>query len=185
VIVRLNDRGPFVDDRIIDLSKKAGATLGMQAKGTARVRVQYVGPAPAAPNAVPAQQIVAAPIAAEAPLAPPQVATQPASEPAPILTSQPLAPIVQAQPVRSEAARADAGRGYFLQAGSFADLGNAHALRTRLSGFGPVSVVSVDVNGSEFYRVMVGPWASRPEAESAQGRLVDNGAKALIVAKLD
>ena len=47
VVVRLNDRGPFVDDRIIDLSEGAGAALDMHGKGTAKVRVQYVGPAPA------------------------------------------------------------------------------------------------------------------------------------------
>src|SRR5262245_28170255 len=53
VVVRLNDRGPFVDDRIIDLSRAAGKALDMHGKGTARVRVQYVGPAPAEHNVTP------------------------------------------------------------------------------------------------------------------------------------
>ena len=39
VVVRVNDRGPFVDDRIIDLSYAAGIKLGMIEKGTANVRV--------------------------------------------------------------------------------------------------------------------------------------------------
>lgn len=39
VVVRVNDRGPFVDDRIIDLSYAAATKLGMIAKGTANVRV--------------------------------------------------------------------------------------------------------------------------------------------------
>ena len=43
--VRLNDRGPFVDDRIIDLSEAAAKELGFQGKGLAKVRVRYVGPA--------------------------------------------------------------------------------------------------------------------------------------------
>lgn len=46
--VRVNDRGPFVDGRIIDLSKGAAEKLGTARKGLARVRVRYIGPAPAA-----------------------------------------------------------------------------------------------------------------------------------------
>lgn len=44
--VRVNDRGPFVDGRIIDLSKGAAEKLGIYRKGVARVRVRYLGPAP-------------------------------------------------------------------------------------------------------------------------------------------
>ena len=47
--VRVNDRGPFVAGRIIDLSPMAARQLGIIGKGSARVRVRYVGPAPA-PN---------------------------------------------------------------------------------------------------------------------------------------
>jgi len=43
--VRLNDRGPFKSGRIIDLSRGAADSLGYLAKGTAKVRVRYVGPA--------------------------------------------------------------------------------------------------------------------------------------------
>ena len=46
--VRVNDRGPFVDGRIIDLSKGAARKLGTYQKGVAWVRVRYIGPAPAA-----------------------------------------------------------------------------------------------------------------------------------------
>lgn len=44
-ILRLNDRGPFVDDRLIDLSHAAADKLGFTQKGLARVRVRYVGEA--------------------------------------------------------------------------------------------------------------------------------------------
>ena len=43
IIVRVNDRGPFVDDRVIDLSHGAADALGFTGKGLARVRVRYVG----------------------------------------------------------------------------------------------------------------------------------------------
>lgn len=46
IIVRVNDRGPFSNSRIIDLSKRVADILGVINKGTARVRVKYVGKAP-------------------------------------------------------------------------------------------------------------------------------------------
>lgn len=46
VVLRLNDRGPFVDGRIIDLSKGAAEALGMLQSGVGEVRVRYLGRAP-------------------------------------------------------------------------------------------------------------------------------------------
>jgi rare lipoprotein A len=46
LIVRVNDRGPYAGNRVIDLSSKAADLLGFRAHGLARVRVEYVGPAP-------------------------------------------------------------------------------------------------------------------------------------------
>lgn len=45
IIVRVNDRGPFKDNRIIDLSYRTAELLGFHKNGLARVRVEYVGPA--------------------------------------------------------------------------------------------------------------------------------------------
>lgn len=42
LLIRVNDRGPFVNDRIIDLSRKAAELLGMLSKGTAKVRVELM-----------------------------------------------------------------------------------------------------------------------------------------------
>jgi rare lipoprotein A len=46
VIVRVNDRGPYHDDRIIDVSVKTAQLLGFYSAGVARVRVEYVATAP-------------------------------------------------------------------------------------------------------------------------------------------
>jgi len=46
IIVRVNDRGPYVHDRIIDVSTRAAHLLGFYERGVARVRVEYVGRAP-------------------------------------------------------------------------------------------------------------------------------------------
>ncbi len=46
LIVRVNDRGPYAGNRIIDVSKRTAYLLGFTVSGTAWVRVEYVGPAP-------------------------------------------------------------------------------------------------------------------------------------------
>ena len=45
IVVRVNDRGPFVAGRIIDVSRAVARELGFLSDGTARVRVTFVGPA--------------------------------------------------------------------------------------------------------------------------------------------
>lgn len=46
ILVRINDRGPYVGDRMIDLSKASADALSLRGRGTGRVRVRYAGPAP-------------------------------------------------------------------------------------------------------------------------------------------
>lgn len=46
VVVRINDRGPYHEGRIIDLSHRAAQLLGIHDRGTATVRVRYFAPAP-------------------------------------------------------------------------------------------------------------------------------------------
>lgn len=46
VMLRVNNRGPFVKSRIIDVSKRAADLLGFSGRGVARVRVKYAGRAP-------------------------------------------------------------------------------------------------------------------------------------------
>jgi rare lipoprotein A len=50
VVVRVNDRGPYADGRVIDLSKRAAEMLDYSTAGVARVKVEYIGPAPLVPN---------------------------------------------------------------------------------------------------------------------------------------
>jgi rare lipoprotein A len=52
VLVRVNDRGPFVDGRVIDMSKAGAAALGFVAQGVTRVRVRYIGQAPDPPGVI-------------------------------------------------------------------------------------------------------------------------------------
>ncbi len=52
IVVKVNDRGPFVDNRIIDLSYAAATKLGMADTGTAPVAIRVITPAGASPTAV-------------------------------------------------------------------------------------------------------------------------------------
>jgi rare lipoprotein A len=162
VVVRVNDRGPFVDDRIIDLSKAAGAALDMHAKGTAKVRVEYVGAAPLNGGG---GLVAAAP-------APQRVS----------LVAAPL-PMASRPTVAAPVAATSSAAQFYVQAGSFADLGNAHALRQKLAPQGGSSIETVSVNGSELYRVMLGPWLSRDQAEAARQGLSRSGAQGLVVSR--
>jgi rare lipoprotein A len=66
LVVRINDRGPFVDGRIIDLSRRSAELLGVDRPGLARVRVKRVYP-----EGDWARQVAAQPTLVSAPSAPP------------------------------------------------------------------------------------------------------------------
>ena len=59
LVVRINDRGPFVADREIDLSRRSAELLGYLKQGTARVRVQYLRRAPLDGDIPDVQSVVA------------------------------------------------------------------------------------------------------------------------------
>ena len=45
IMVRVNDRGPYASDRVIDLSSRTAEVLDMKHHGTVKVKVEYIGPA--------------------------------------------------------------------------------------------------------------------------------------------
>ncbi len=69
VVVRVNDRGPFHSDRLIDLSYTAAYKLGVLAGGSTRVLVESIDPANYVAAAKPAEAPVAAPLADKSPVA--------------------------------------------------------------------------------------------------------------------
>ncbi len=50
--LRINDRGPFTPGRILDVSREGARELGFYEKGSAKVRVRYLGPAPAVTGSI-------------------------------------------------------------------------------------------------------------------------------------
>jgi len=105
VVVRVNDRGPFLQDRVIDLSYTAAAKLGYIDAGSAEVEVELVtqfdGAAPKLASARADRAATAAPAASTPGPASAQVAAPPPSPPPPLaLTLVPL-PVANAAPAGS------------------------------------------------------------------------------------
>jgi rare lipoprotein A len=162
VIVRVNDRGPFVGDRVIDLSHGAAQVLGVERNGTARVHIRYLGPAPRhyGESAAPAPQgpveTASAP-QGPASLLPPSAQSGQGASPSPVqaVAYQPAAPL----PAGS----------YFVQVGAFSDVNNAHRVQEAVASAGPAAVdVRRNAAGVELFRVRIGPFPSREYAEMAR-----------------
>ena len=167
VVVRVNDRGPFEDGASLQLSKRAASELESGADGRANVRVRYLGPAP-----VNHQTVAYKPSMASERVTPASYAVgNQAPEQMPVIyasASQPAAPVLTAD--------AQTGQGvYFVQVGSFADIGNAQSFRQSLGSDLPVLIVPARVNGSDYFRVRVGPLDSRSHAAEMRDDLADRG----------
>ncbi len=59
ILVRINDRGPYAHDRVIDLSRRSARELGYELQGLSRVRVRYAGRAPLDGNDLHEQRFLA------------------------------------------------------------------------------------------------------------------------------
>ena len=147
LVLRVNDRGPFVDGRILDVSRRSAQLLGFHGQGTARVRVEAVpGPDDGAMVAetAPAETIV-------------------------------LASAVEVERVADvdpNAGSVDPNAGHiFVQAGAFGDAVRARDVQARLSGIGVASISPVVVDGTDLFRVRLGPYVSREEASAMLTRV--------------
>lgn len=194
VVVRVNDRGPFVNNRIIDVSKAAAEILGMTEQGTAKVRVEIlqkeskqlkkeilnnggkvVGGPPLADDAsqVLAMQENSQPI----PLANPIVAEQISAsntEEFDVLTPAAQQPIFTPKPVMPAMASTLPG-GYYVQAGAFSNPENAARLQKQLHRFGNVVISERQTASGTFYRVRVGPFADADSAVSVMDTMGSAG----------
>lgn len=161
VRVRLNDRGPFVAGRLIDVSRAAAEELGFLAQGTARVRVRYIGPAPVSPT-------MERPILARV-----------SSRPDAALPILPSPPIIESPQKRMPAASSS---GFAVQVGAFADRARAEAVAARLAG---ADIRVLDRDGTTLYRVVLGPWASADAAAPARAEAQASGFPDARIVRLD
>jgi len=150
VIVRINDRGPFLGDRLIDLSYVAAHKLGIVRNGAAPVEIETVFPTREGD-------------AASAPVGPRNSVAAVSPSPAPVTV--PLE-------FEQHAAFISADRGHFLQLAAFSVKDNAERFAERLRG-------QIDTMGSQIwvvptgalYRIQTGPYADRSAAEQAARRI--------------
>lgn len=207
ILVRVNDRGPFGENRIIDLSLGAARLLGIENQGVAPVRVRRVHPAEAdrarlrVGQAAPArltssEQLLEAlrarlargggiiPAAAPPPGASGRadtVAVAPPDAAGRIDTVPVPPPVERSEPARQvapEPATPPATGDHFVQLGAFSNAGNARRLADRARSLGTVRIVE----GGGLNRVRLGPFPDSRAAESALARVRQAGfAEARIV----
>jgi rare lipoprotein A len=148
VVVRVNDRGPFLHGRVIDLSYAAASRIGIAQKGSGEVEVEAI---------IPGETILAA-----APPLPPveAAAASPPGQPVPEAgTSVPVAP---------------ADGGFVVQLGAFSNYANAQNFQARLANqLAPLGVEAKVRQVGGLYRVFVGPYPAREEARREAERLRD------------
>lgn len=149
LVLRVNDRGPFVKNRIIDVSKRGAQLLGYLDKGTAKVKVEIL---------VKESQALKAAL-----LGHPEVESAPTTA---IARSETIEDgyLIGAKP-------SDLSARIYVQAGSFSQSKAAQDLGMKLSSAGEVNVSRAIVNGADFYRVRMGPFADETEASKALDKI--------------
>ena len=144
VIVKVNDRGPFIDNRLIDLSKSAAQTLGFVTQGLARVRVESIS----------------------------ATAAQPTTAATPVTASDNTKVVFPNELYDIDIKYAQA-KGFAVQIGSFTELSNLMRMAQeakRSRGYNLLVQVT-DRNQKKLNRLLVGPVATRAEADKMQASL--------------
>lgn len=156
-IVRVNDRGPFHSDRIMDLSYAAAVKLDMIRTGTARIRIEAIEPSNNAYAANEANKDTLPRNSKKAPAARPAPATT-------VATAKPDTDVPQKTPV--------ADGNTYLQAGAFRNQDSALALREKLASLTGMPVNVDSMQG--FFKVRIGPLADPNEVHNVTELLVQN-----------
>jgi len=149
VVVRVNDRGPFLRGRIIDLSYAAAYKLGIAKNGSGEVAVDAILPDVGTQSAQAAKPVLA------------PVATAPAAAPIAAATAPPSAagPGPEAPPVAATPA------GFTVQLGAFANYSNARAFMAHVENQLAQAQVEPRIReAGGLYRVYVGPYPAHDEA---------------------
>ncbi len=180
VIVRVNDRGPFHADRIIDLSYTAALKLNYLKQGSAEVEVERLLPDEIA--RLTANRQVSTNLAN--PASPGQVPPQPPAAGVSIAEAGPATPAVSvfAVPVAAVAeasvlAPVPAVGGFYLQLGAYAQAASAELAGSRLQQQSSGTLPPIEVIPRDgLFRLFSGPFASRDEAAAAAQKIRDAGA---------
>ncbi|MCQ8895382.1 septal ring lytic transglycosylase RlpA family protein [Limnobacter humi] len=153
VIVRVNDRGPFLRNRVIDLSYAAAYKLDYIRHGSAEVLVEKLTPTDIA--------------AYKADLASGKIA-QSGQGPSPSITADPDLAIQTVAAAKPNPSTAPLGRPVYLQVGAFGSRASAESLLSRVSASGANASASGRIlSESGLHRVLLGPFSSLDQANEA------------------
>jgi rare lipoprotein A len=203
-IVRINDRGPYARNRILDVSRATAERLGMIRSGTAHVRIDQLPAESVAVKEValngggPAQQEAAIarvesgrsstppavavaqalPPAPPPPTSPPQPARPPTPEQtvwATPLARQPAATYSAANGPTIAALAAHPAAGFYVQTGAFSTMTNAERQRGLIESYGTTEISQASSGGREVFRVRLGPYTTSDAAGIVADRLKRSG----------
>jgi rare lipoprotein A len=186
IVVRVNDRGPYANDRIMDLSRRSADLLGFREKGTAQVRVQYLKRAPMNGDDSYERRYVAnqdwTHVASNGPTGrvpkdPSAVGSLPSEKPSSQLapaSGQAVLPSAKLPPAAIVKVGAPINP-LRVQAGSYKNKANADKVRLELAQLAPVEVAPIEVGGETYFRVRVGPFKGDAEAAAALARVTQAG----------
>jgi len=175
VIVRVNDRGPFIDNRIIDLSYVAAKKLGIVSSGTGRVLVEALSPSNFNSNTVSSTSSTAT--LTSRPYVDQRGGGALKQAPSPVATyqSRPKETLVLPEPVQQSQIipqpSLSTPSSKWLQTGAFSVLANAESLKARLYKDGFDSQI---VRAGALYKVVLGP-LNTSNTEEVQQRLQNFG----------
>jgi len=161
LVLRVNDRGPYAKNRIIDISKRGAQLLGYQVQGTAKVRVEILEKESKELKAALLGQKVDTDLSISSPSAP--------------VSNGKTLVIYNAEKADKMTTERNADNNYFVQAGSFSELSSASGLKEKLSGFGNTRVAQANVDGKVYYRVRIGPFCFKEEAEVTLAKVKNYG----------
>jgi len=192
VRVRVNDRGPFVGNRMIDLSYAAAQQIGLVEPGSGEVDLYIVqlGRGDREPPAPYVVTVPPSPKGAMTDLAPPPVEIAPppppppAPAPTPVVVEPPKPAVVDRVTVETihetpaPKPVVTQQHGYSVQVGAFAIESNAKDLLRRLTQLGE----QAHIDSGKLYLVRIGPFPTREQAIKTRERLETSGMSAIIVA---
>jgi rare lipoprotein A len=172
VMVRINDRGPFVKERIIDLSRRAAKLVGIYDIGTANVRIRTA--------ILPGRKMKSIPVIQhDTDLTEKTLNQEPQKMPEPLpVTVTPPVPVTAAVTVPQDTITQDT---CYLQAGAFSSRKNAERILTRINNMLPDASSMFRVEFKDgFYKVLTGKLDSLDSAEKLKKRLKDIGIDSII-----
>lgn len=191
VVVRINDRGPFHADRVVDVSYTAALKLGLLGKGSHEVEINRLFPGD--PSLLASERRAVASAAQEA-APPPAIAAlmledRVDMDSAAVARPQAQAPALVKVMVATQADQAAAGTapaapsasGFYLQLGAFGREGKAEEMSEMLRKSGVEQALEV-VRSGTINRLYCGPYATRALAQDAARALPASlGLKPIVV----